>query len=211
MKEELNQYLLENLSPDAKWVKEMEEQADKEFIPIMDKVSINFLMQLIRMTRPKRILEIGTAIGYSSLQMVEAYPDTKIVTIERDTYRYEQAVKYINQYEKQANIKVIHGDALDVLANLRREAAFDLIFIDAAKGQYQHFFELASPLLSAQGIIISDNVLFKGYVVNSTDVKPKFLKIVNKIRAYNQWLMHHPDYVTSIVPIGDGVAISYKK
>ena len=211
MEKILNQYLLENLPPTADWVKEMEEQAEKEFIPIMDKVSMNFIMQLIRMTRPKRILEIGTAIGYSSLRMVEAYQDTQIVTIERDRHRYEQAVNHINKYGKQANIEVIHGDALEVLADFQTETAFDLVFIDAAKGQYQHFFELASPLLLAQGIIISDNVLFKGYVVNSTDIPPRFLKIANKIRAYNQWLVHHPDYETSIVPIGDGVAISYKK
>src|SRR5690625_6175188 len=96
----------------------MEKQAEEEFIPIMDKVSMNFLMQLIRMTRPKRILEMGTAIGYSSLRMVEAHPDTKIITIERDPDRYEQAVNHIKRYGKQANIVVVNGDALEMLAAL---------------------------------------------------------------------------------------------
>src|SRR5690625_3084244 len=129
MEKEINKYLLESLPPDAQWVKEMEEQAEEEFIPIMDKVSMNFLMQLIRMTRPKRILEIGTAIGYSSLRMVEAHPDTKIITIERDPYRNEQAVNHIKRYGKQANIEVVHGEAFVVLDDLRTDVANDFVYI----------------------------------------------------------------------------------
>src|SRR5690625_2979322 len=126
MEKILNQYLLENLPPTADWVKEMEEQAEKEFIPIMDKVSMNFIMQLIRMTRPKRILEIGTAIGYSSLRMVEAYQDTQIVTIERDRHRYEQAVNHINKYGKKANIEGIKEDVIEMLDDYQKGQALDI-------------------------------------------------------------------------------------
>ncbi|MBP1968749.1 putative O-methyltransferase YrrM [Virgibacillus natechei] len=211
MEEQLTSYLNKRLPEQEDWVIDLEEQAKKENVPIMEPVGMHFVMQLIKLKKPTRILEIGTAIGYSALRMVEAYPDTSIVTIEKDEARYHQAKVNIKNQHKISNIKIIHGDALDKINELVEEnSTFDFIFIDAAKGQYKRYFELASPMLTEEGCILSDNVLFKGYVVNPKQALSRHEKMVNKIQNYNEWLTKHPDFTTSIVPIGDGVAISLK-
>lgn len=212
MEEQATNYLINHLPESKEWVKELEKQATLDKIPIMDPIGINFLMQLIRLNKPKRILEIGAAVGYSALRMNEAYPDAEIVTIERDDIRYEQAVENISKQNKQDSIRVIHGDALDELTTLQaNHETFNCVFIDAAKGQYKRFFELSVPLLANNGFIISDNVLFRGYVMEENFEHPRYKKMVEKIKAYNEWLANHPSFITTILPIGDGVAISYRK
>ncbi|WP_077327130.1 O-methyltransferase [Virgibacillus siamensis] len=211
MEEKLEQYLQAVLSVSPEWIRNLESEAKAEQVPIMDPVGMDFMMQLIRLTKPKRILEIGTAIGYSALRMLEANPDATIVTIEQDEKRYKQAVHNINKLEMGNSIQVIHGDAADKISTLDAERTFDMVFIDAAKGKYKRFFELSAPLLAKNGYILSDNVLFKGFVADSEKEHPRFQKIARKLRDYNEWLVQHPDFITSIVPVGDGVAISYKK
>ncbi|MFS0672895.1 O-methyltransferase [Ornithinibacillus sp. 179-J 7C1 HS] len=212
MDEQLLNYLNNLLPQTEEWVKELEEQAKIDRIPIMDPVGINFLMQLIRLNKPKKILEIGAAIGYSALRMNEANPDALITTIEKDDVRYNQAVNNIRKQKKESSIEIIHGDALEELSKLaENKRSYDCIFIDAAKGKYKSFFELALPLLEMNGFIISDNVLFRGYVSDPNFEHPRYKKMVEKIRAYNEWLVNHPSFITTILPIGDGVAISYKK
>lgn len=211
MEEPLKQYLLNTLPPVEEWVTELEEQAEREFIPIIDKVSMNFLKQLVSISKPKRILEIGTAIGYSALRMLEAYPSTSIVTLEIDEYRYEQAVHHISRLQKQTSIQPLFGDAREHMSQfILDKEKFDFIFIDAAKGEYQQYFELACRLLTEEGLIISDNILFRGYIAKTHEPIKKYKNITEKISAYNEWLVNHPDFTTSIVPIGDGVAISKK-
>lgn len=211
MDKKLNTYLTNKLPPSPYWMLELEQEAAKENIPIVDKVSMNFLKQFISVMKPRRILEIGTGIGYSALRMLEAYPKASILSFEQDTYRYEQAIANIARQNKQANIKVIHGNVLEKLHHYKAtEACFDFVFIDAAKGQYKRYFELVYPLVNTNGVIVSDNVLFRDYVVNPDKVTSKYKKMVKKIRDYNEWLARHPDFQTSILPIGDGVAISYK-
>jgi predicted O-methyltransferase YrrM len=212
MDEQTRDYLIKHLPKSEEWVRDLEEKAKVDRIPIMDPIGINFLMQLIRLNKPQRILEIGTAIGYSALRMNEAYPEASITSIERDEIRYQQAVENIAKLGKVDNIQLIYGDALEELVHLAEaEHAFDCVFIDAAKGQYMKFFELAVPLLSKNGFIISDNVLFRGYVMDPTFEHPRYTKMVEKIRVYNEWLANHPMFFTTILPIGDGVAISYRK
>lgn len=211
MDEKLRNYLSRSLPSAANWAAELERIAVNENVPIMDPVGINFVMQLIRLNKPSRILEIGTAIGYSALRMLEANPNATIVTIERDEQRYNQAVQNVRELGFQDNIQIIFGDAIEILNELKVDNQFDLVFIDASKGQYKRFFELSSPLLSENGFVLSDNVLFKGYVADPEKQHPRFQKLASKIREYNEWLIKHPDYVTTIVPIGDGVAISNKK
>ncbi|WP_042146086.1 O-methyltransferase [Paucisalibacillus sp. EB02] len=212
MDEMLNNYLVKHLPDTEAWVKELENQAKIDHVPIMDPVGINFLMQLIRLNKPTKILEIGTAIGYSALRMNEANPSSKITTIERDDSRYEQAVENIKKQHKDNVIEIIHGDALDELMKLANKGEkYDCIFIDAAKGQYMRFFELSQPLLEENGVIVSDNVLFRGYVYDPNFEHPRYKKMVEKIRAYNEWLVNQPSFITTILPIGDGVAISVKK
>lgn len=211
LNEKLNNYLLNNLPESEVWVKNLEEMAENDKVPIMDPLGIQFLMQIIRMQRPKKVLEIGTAIGYSALRMLEAYPQTKIITIEKDEARYQEARANINKLGKETHISVIHGDALNVLEELGKENhAFDLIFIDAAKGQYQRFFNLASKMIAEKGIIVTDNVLFRGLVAGIGSPHHRHVKLIEKIKSYNKWLIKQPDFTTSITPIGDGVAISIK-
>lgn len=205
----IQQYLQQNLPRNEEWIVELEKQAALDHVPIMDRVGMHFVTQLVQMKRPNRILEIGTAIGYSALRMADAYPNTNIITIEKDEVRYNQALQNINQLKKNKQINVIFGDALHILSQLKNDnEQFDLIFIDAAKGQYQHFFEQSEPLLNKNGLIISDNVLFRGYVASPDSTPKRYQKMVQKIIKYNEFLMQHPHFTTSILPIGDGVALS---
>jgi predicted O-methyltransferase YrrM len=186
---------------------EIEQYAKEHNVPIMELIGMEALLQFIRLIQPKSILEIGTAIGYSSIRMAKAVKDVKVLTIERDEERYQKALSYIKKANMSENIDVILGDALEV--NL--EQSFDVIFIDAAKGQYTKFFEKYEKLLEKNGVIISDNVLFKGLVAaNNTDNK-RIKSLVKKIKSYNEWIMENPSYDTTILPIGDGIAISKKK
>src|SRR5699024_6786648 len=151
-------------------------------------------------------------IGYSALRMLDAKSDMKIVTIERDLNRYHRAVEIIKARNKEENVQVIHGDAKEVLEDLNKEQSqFDFIFIDATKGEYESYFKLASLLLPKHGLIVSDNVLFRGYVASNAFIPPRYKKLVYKLKRYNQWLMEHELFDTSIIPIGDGVALSVKK
>lgn len=204
------EYVRSTLPEKEPWEKELERQATEDNIPIMEPESMAFVKQLIRLKQPTSILEIGTAIGYSALEMLSAYPLADIVTIEQDEHRYKQANRNIQAQQKSDRIHVIHGDALEILTDLK-EYRYDVIFIDAAKGKYKRFFELAQPLLNDGALIISDNVLFKGYVADNADTNPRYKKLAKKIQHYNTWLTERTDYDTSIVPIGDGVAISIKR
>lgn len=205
-------YLSSLLPPSNDWASVLEKQAEIDRVPIMDKLGMNFLMQQIRIAKPKKILEIGTAIGYSALCMLEASPSASIVTIEKDETRYQQALENIKQRNKQEQIEVILGDAQEVMEQLiTTDASFDFVFIDAAKGQYRRYFELADQLLTNEGIIASDNVLFKNYVAEAERASKRHKKIAEKLQEYNRFLMNHPHYTTAIVPIGDGVALSLKQ
>src|SRR5690625_2407947 len=210
MNQELDAYLRTLLPGREKGFTEMEYTALQNHIPIMDPVSMQFVSQLIQVHRPENILEIGTAIGYSALRMADAYPNTKVTTIEKEESRFLQAKENIKIFEKQEQIDLVYGDALEILPKLPPES-FQMVFIDAAKGQYKYFFELSHPLLKKNGIILSDNVLFRGYVTEPDSIKhPRHKQIVKKLRAYNQFIAEHPNYHTSIAPIGDGIAISIK-
>ncbi|RYG74775.1 O-methyltransferase [Lentibacillus lipolyticus] len=209
MDDTLKQYLMESLTEEPEWVKALEEEAKRERIPIMDPLGIHFVMQMIRLAKPERILEIGSAIGYSALRMSQANPDSSIVTIERDAQRYNQAVENIRKMGKTDAIEVIFGDAAEEIPNMTG-STFDMVLIDAAKGSYKEFFQLSEPLLPSGGFVLTDNVLFKGFVANAGKQHPRYQKIAGKIREYNDWLVKHPEFTTTIVPIGDGIAISNK-
>lgn len=214
MMEQSTQNYLESLQTENEpdWIKSLKEQAVEQNIPIMESVGIEFLLQLLRLRQPKRILEIGTAIGYSALRMQAVCPESTITTIEKDEQRYQEAVQNIAKNEKQNKVELLFGDAHEIMHNLiEKQEAYDCIFIDAAKGQYEKFFSAAHLLLNDKGIIITDNVLFRGYVKGYVDIPKKYVNMVKKLRNYNEMIMSHEQYTTSIVPIGDGVAISIKK
>ncbi len=209
----VEQYV-ENLIPKrTELVEEMENYAKEHVVPIMELIGIEALLQILRLHQPAHILEIGTAIGYSAIRMAEALPNAKIVTVERNEDRYKQAQFFINRAEKKEQIKTLFGDALELQADIEQNGPYDAVFIDAAKGQYQRFFEHYAPLVNKKGIIISDNILFKGHVgtdLSQIETRRK-RSLIKKIDAYNVWLMKHPDFQTTILPIGDGIAISIKR
>ncbi|UOQ93821.1 O-methyltransferase [Halobacillus shinanisalinarum] len=207
---EQDAYLRSLLSTPSKEIEQLEHEGHKQGVPIMEPLGIDFLMQLIRLNKPQTMLEIGTAIGYSALRMLEAAPESSITTIERDTERYQQAVENISKFQAEQHINILCGDALELKEQVSQAAPFDLIFIDAAKGKYEEFFHLYAPLLSEDGMIVSDNVLFKGYVANNHEASGRMAKLAAKIRDFNQWLTSQENYHTSIVPIGDGVAVTVK-
>ncbi|KGX84720.1 O-methyltransferase [Pontibacillus marinus] len=204
-------YLMKTLDEPDEHIQQLQTYAQDHRVPIMEPLGIEFLEQLIRMKQPKRILEIGAAIGYSAIRMAQCYPHSEIVTVEREEQRYHEAVQNIQDAQLENRINVVFGDALEVSDDLLSQGPYDVLFIDAAKGQYQRFFELFTPSLAKDGVIISDNVLFKGYVADNPNDGSNKAKIARKIEAYNEWLIQHPDFKTNIVPIGDGVAISTKR
>jgi predicted O-methyltransferase YrrM len=190
---------------------EMEEFAHKENVPIMELAGIETLLQVLRIQKPVRILEIGTAIGYSALRMAEALPEAGVVTLERDEPRYNQALEFVARSSQKDQVTILFGDALELEKEVEEKGPYDAIFIDAAKGQYKKFFDLYTPFLSKQGVIYSDNVLFKGMVAEESVENKRIRQMVKKIKEYNDWLMNHSDYHTVIIPVGDGLAVSKRR
>ena len=203
---------IENLIPDRKrQFMEMEEYAKQNNVPIMELIGIETLLQLLRIQQPKKILEIGTAIGYSALRMVDAIDSSQVVSIERDEARYLTAVENVKKFQRESQIVLLLGDALELEEEVRAHGPFDAIFIDAAKGQYQKFFHLYSKFLADDGVIYSDNILFHGLVAAEKVDSRNVRQLVRKINNYNQWLMENEEYDTAILPVGDGIAISKKR
>src|SRR5690606_39626873 len=156
-------YLYEKLPKRTNLFQEIEQLAKDNHVPIMDPYSMETVLQILRIFQPTKILEIGTAIGYSALRMSDA-TNAQIVTIERDEERIKTAEAYIEKANKSDQIVLLKGDAFDLLNEVRTHGPFDCLFIDAAKGQYKRFFENFTPFLSNRSLIITDNVLFKGFV-----------------------------------------------
>ena len=191
---------------------EMKQSAQHFDVPIIQDQGLELMLQLLRIKQPQSILEIGTAIGYSSLMMARHLPNTHIVSIERDPKRYNEAIAYHERSTIKEQVTLIEADALEIANEELPIQKYDVIFIDAAKAQYQKFFEKYEPLLKEDGMIISDNLIFHGHIFDNNQKQSRNLKqLVRKINRYNDWLANHPNYDTLLLPIGDGVAISLKK
>ena len=187
--------------------KQIEKYAEEHNVPIMQKSGINFLTKYIEENNIKNILEIGTAIGYSAIKMASVNDKIKVTTIEKDTERYLTALKNIKDFELEKRITLISGDALDI----ELDTKFDLIFIDAAKGQYIKFFEKYSKNLKKNGVIVSDNLDFHGFVKQEERIISKNLRqLVNKIRNYIEFLKTNTEFTTTFYKVGDGISISIK-
>ena len=191
-----------------KRLEELEEYAKINKIPIMQKDGIEYLLRLIEQNQYKNILEIGTAIGYSAIQMILINTNIHVTTIERDISRYQEAIKNVEKFGLQNQIKIYLKDALDIeLMN----QTFDLIFIDAAKSQYIKFFEKFAPYLNKNGVILSDNLNFHGLVNHNENELSKNVKgLVKKLKQYRYYLENNPSYQTEFLNIGDGISISKK-
>ena len=186
----------------------IEDYAHENHIPIMMKDGIEFLTDYILKNNVKKILEIGSAIGYSAISMALVSDDIKVVTIERDIDRYNEAVSNINDFGLSDRIKIINDDALE--CNIDGE--FDLIFIDAAKAQYIKFFEKYKSNLKSDGVIISDNLDFHGLVKNpDLTTNRNTIQLVKKISKYIDFLKDNKEFDTKFISIGDGIGISKRK
>lgn len=209
--EEYIEDYIRTILPESKpYLQELECYAAKYHIPIVEKEVAQLLKVLIKIHKPKRILEIGTAIGYSALIMAEAAgDDCLITTIERRGDMIKLANRNIENTMYKNNIKILHGDAEDILPKL--ENKYDFIFLDAAKGQYLYFFDYCMDLIQLGGLIVSDNVLFKGMVASDELVVRRKKTIVKRLRAYLKHINHLKGYTSCIIPIGDGVALTYRE
>lgn len=206
------EYIEQLLFQNSSNIDELRHYAEQYNVPIMDKISTEFVKQLIRIKDVKSILEIGTAIGYSAVHFASCDPSINVWTIERKEEMYEQAISNIKDFGYESQVNVIFSDALEAFELLPTDQSFDMIFIDAAKAQSQKFFELYEPLLKDDGIIITDNILYHGFVSNIEIVRNRNVKqMVRKVQKYNQWLMNHDKYKTTLINIGDGMAISKKE
>jgi len=194
-------------------LRQMEKKAAEIYIPIMQPSAMAFLQQLIRWRNARKILELGTAIGYSSIRMaLAAGNDAMIVTIERDEAMIEEASQNIETLNLQSKIHIVDGDATDDLPEVAAAAPYDLILIDAAKAQYEHLFEKCSELLTDQGVIVTDNVFFHGLVCDIDAVHKKQLhRLVKKVDEFNHFLSERDDFDTIFLTVGDGMAVSTKK
>jgi len=185
---------------------EMETYAKEKNVPIIEKDSIAFIMKYIKANNIKNILEIGSAIGYSAILMASSNQETKVTTIERDEERYMECLKNVKKSGLEKKINVVFQDALDV--NLS-DVSYDLIFIDAAKGQYTKFFEKFKYFLAPNGVIITDNLKFHGYVGKSETIESKNLRqLVEKIEGYIDFLKTNEEFETKFYDVGDGLSIS---
>ena len=167
---------------------------------------------IIRLYKPKKILEIGTAIGYSAIRMSQVV-GSEIVTIERNEAMYNEAIKNIEKAGLANKIKVVYKDALEAFDDVK-DNEFDMIFIDAAKAQYTKFFNLYTPLLSDKGIVVCDNMLFHGLVEDEANYENQSRSVrglIRKLLAFHQNLLENKEYTTSIFDIGDGMSVSVKK
>ena len=192
-------------------VNEIEEEALANYVPIIRKEMQNFLKVLLEMKRPKRILEVGTAVGFSALLMSEHVDeDCHITTIEKYEPRIPIAKENFRRAGKEHQITLLEGDAMEFLKTL--EGSYDFIFMDAAKGQYIHFLPDILRLLSPGGVLLSDNVLQDGDIIQSRfAVERRNRTIHSRMREYLYTLTHHERLTTSLLPLGDGVTLSVKK
>ena len=186
-------------------ISEIKEYAKRNSIPIVMDKGGEFICQTIRERGCKKILEIGSAIGYSSINFANISPDIYVRTMEIDIDRYSRAVDNIRNCGLEDRIKITNEDALDA----KVDEKFDLIFIDAAKAQYEKFFEKYKHNLSENGVIITDNLFFHGMVENpELTHNYSTIKLLRKIRKFVSFLQLNPEFKTTINNIGDGVSLS---
>lgn len=193
-------------------LQEMEDFATAQHVPIINERGRGAFLEVVRKAKPTRVLEIGTAIGYSTLLIAESSaPGVKITTLELSVERYLEASAYIARSPYAAQIEQLQGDAGELLLELAaRGDRFDFVFIDAAKGQYVDYFQKIQPMLTDDATILADNVLFRGYVRSAEKPPRRYKTIVKRLRDYIA-LVTTPPFVTEILENGDGLAITKRE
>ena len=207
--EQITEYLRSLIKENTGLLKELEEKALKEYIPIISPEVAQLIRLLSEMTGAEKILEIGSAIGYSSILFAGFSDKMKITTIEMDEERAAQAEENIRRAGMDKKITLLKGNALLVMDHIAEK--FDMVFVDAAKGQYNNFLPKCLKLLKPGGLLISDNILYRGTVAETGFIPRKHRTIIVNMKEYLKRLSEDEKLTTSIIPIGDGVAVSLKK
>ena len=206
----INYDYIENYLRNLKAIEKMSNYAEKNHVPIIERESEEFINFLISMQKPKKILELGTAIGYSSISFAKRNKCIeKIDSVELKSEMAEIARKNISDLDLDKIISVHESDAYDFLLDL--DEKYDLIFIDAAKGQYEKYFEAALKNLKEKGLIICDNVLFKGMIAEDSLVKRRKITIVKRMRKYLDMVSKDENLITTVIPMGDGIALTKRR
>ena len=210
-RERLNTYINSLDSENPAFLMELEEEAQRNYVPVIRTETQNLLKLLLAMNRPKRILEVGTAVGFSALLMEYFNPaDCKITTIENYQKRIPITQENFRKAGKCQVIELLEGDAAQVLKTLTEP--YDFIFMDAAKGQYIHFLKDVMRLLEPGGVLVSDNVLQEGDIIESRFAVTRRNRTIHKrMRDYLYELTHMEELTTSVLPVGDGVTVSVRR
>ena len=194
-------------SPDS-LIEEMEAYAKEHNVPILSIQSAEFLEQIILLKNPRRVLELGTAIAYSSIRIARNLKGKSVIhTIEKSADNISVAKDFIVKSGLTARIKLLEGDAINVMPQLKKK--YDIIFLDSDKEDYKRLFDYSLVLLRKGGLLVVDNLLWQGYAA-STRVPLKYKESTNHIREFNILFMNQPNLKTSILPIGDGIGIGVK-
>ena len=194
---------------DKKELEKIKQKALDEHIPIIMDDTLEVVDKILKEVKPKRILEIGTAVGYSAICFSEYLSeDGEIDTIERDEERIIEAKSNIEKVGVSNKINIYSGDAVEILPTLNNK--YDVVFIDAAKGKYPFFLKEALRMLDTHGVILADNILYKGYVMSDYN-KHKQRTAVRNLREYIKEVTENPDIETEILEVGDGLAVSRLK
>jgi caffeoyl-CoA O-methyltransferase len=212
LRPEQERYLDRLLPPRDVLLREMEEQGAREEIPISDPEVGRLLSILARTTGAQRIVELGTAIGYGTLCMARAAPQARLVSIDTDPIRLAAARSYLERAGVADRVELVQGAALEVLPRL--EGPFDLAYVDAIKSEYRRYLDLLLPRLRVGGIVVIDNLLWSGEVAeppdDADDAKGTGDAQADAIRAFNGYLMMHPQLESLVLPLGDGVGVATK-
>ncbi|MBR1884581.1 MAG: O-methyltransferase [Clostridia bacterium] len=191
---------------DGNMLEELKKEAMQNFVPILRDNTMKLIEERLELLRPKKILEVGTAVGYSAITFSKYLDEGgKIDTIERNDKRYEKALENISKFNLQNAINVIFGDAKEEMKKLPDSSNYDVIFIDAAKGQYIAFLEEAKRLVKNGGLIIADNVLFRGLVLSDYN-EHKNRTAVNRLREFLKIIKEEKCFDSEVIDIDDGVA-----
>ena len=195
----------------TKLLNQIEEEAKRDFVPVIRREMQSFLKTLLAVKQPRDILEVGTAVGFSALLLCEyGHPKAHITTIEKYEKRIPAAKENFKRAGREKQITLLEGDAAEYLQKMT--GTFEFIFMDAAKGQYIHFLPDVLRLLAPGGLLVSDNVLQDGELIESRfAVERRNRTIHSRMREYLYELKHNPQLVTSILPLGDGVTLSVKQ
>ncbi|MDW5300546.1 MAG: O-methyltransferase [Sedimentibacter sp.] len=209
-REYIDTYIQNLIINEDEKLEKFREYCESRGLPIIHKEVGQFIKLTINQLNAKRIIEVGTNVGYSSIFMSQVMKNEgNVVTLERSEKFYEEALKNIIDFGLEKNIEVIFGDAAENLENI--EGTFDMAFIDAAKSYYKTFFDKCCKMMKPGGIIISDNVLYQGMIATDDLVVRRKKTLVRNLRNYLEYISHDERYITSVLPLGDGLAVTLIK